>query len=491
MINNLSDKYNKLLIKNNLLYLVSNIISVAIQLISLILFTQTLAPSDYGTYALAIIYATFIAGIANLGITSAFERNFFKYKDDPVKLSELFYSCILFIIFNFLLLYSISYLFREKLSTFLTGSEQNDLIILLTLLGYFLFNTALNINFTYLKNIRNAREYVLFKVISALLYFIFSFIFIKKIQIGVIGLAWSQTITGTIIFLSMNYNISKKWKISFNKNILLESIKLSLPMTPRVFIGVLNNHFDKYMINIFQSTYSVGIFHISRIISYTVFSFMTSLENVFSPEVYNKMFGDDKDKRRDIGDFLIPFLYFSMAIAFFASIFSEEFIKILLPKNYHDTVPVVSILCMNFGFMFFGKIIPIQFIFTKNTRFISYFTFFGVTLNILLNIPLIYAYGAVGAAIATFISNVINNSIGFIVAQKYYKILYNWNKIIMIFVISTSSFILIFILRNYGISSTFLLFMKFMTSFFYLMIGYRYGYFSKKNIDIILSLIKK
>jgi O-antigen/teichoic acid export membrane protein len=218
---------------------------------------------------------------------------------------------------------------------------------------------------------------------------------------------------------------------------------------------------------------------------------MNSLENVFSPELYNKMFEKSKDNRKEIGELLIPFLYFSMFIAFFAALFSEELIKILTPSQYHSSVPIVGVLCMNFGCMFFGKIVPIQFLYTKNTRFITFFTFFGVMLNIILNIPFILKFGVVGAAYATFIASLINNIVGFYSAQKLYKILYDIPKIVSIFTISIIGFLIVNFFQNIDISYLNILILKLILFGLFLKLGFNYGYFSKKQYLLVKSIFFK
>ena len=80
--------------------------------ISIPIFTRILTPKDYGLLAMAMIYASFINGFVNLGITLAFERNYFKYIKDKQKISELFFSSIVFVSINFVFLAGITYFLK-------------------------------------------------------------------------------------------------------------------------------------------------------------------------------------------------------------------------------------------------------------------------------------------------------------------------------------------------------------------------------------------
>ena len=65
-------------LKNILWYILPFLVRNIIPLISLPFFTRYLSPEEYGVLALSVIYGLFIVGVLNLGLISAFERNYFK-----------------------------------------------------------------------------------------------------------------------------------------------------------------------------------------------------------------------------------------------------------------------------------------------------------------------------------------------------------------------------------------------------------------------------
>ena len=83
--------------------------------ITLPIFTRILTPEDYGLLALAMIYAIVMSGLANFGVSLAFERNYFQYRDNPEKLAQLLYSSLVFAMTNFALLTGITYLFKKNI----------------------------------------------------------------------------------------------------------------------------------------------------------------------------------------------------------------------------------------------------------------------------------------------------------------------------------------------------------------------------------------
>ena len=88
-------------IKNLFIYLVPSLVSAVIPIVTLPIFTRILTVEDYGIYALGIVYATFISGIANFGLTIGYERNFFENKESEEKQGALLFSVLSFVVITF------------------------------------------------------------------------------------------------------------------------------------------------------------------------------------------------------------------------------------------------------------------------------------------------------------------------------------------------------------------------------------------------------
>jgi O-antigen/teichoic acid export membrane protein len=476
-------------IRNGLIYMLPIGLGVLLPLISIPIFTRILSPEDYGVLALAMIYAIFMSGLANFGVTLVFERNYFQYQNNKVKLSQLFYSGLLFVLLNFTLLAGLTYLFKEYVSLFLTGSSRHGTLILTAFAGHFFLNIANTFFFTYYKNSEKAKTYSKYKVISLIINFLLTLILVAHLKVGVIGIVYAQLITGFTLFLFLFVLFLKNLSFLLSGKILLEALRISYPLTPRIFLGVLNTQFDKYMIGLLATVSSVGVYHIGKNLSYQIFAFMTALENVFIPQVYQRMFNKHKHGSNSIGNYLTPFLYISTFVALGVAVFSEELLTILTPKNYHGAVPIISLLAIYMGFLFFGKI-P-QLLFVKKTLISTALFIFSLCMNIGLNIPFIMEFGAIGAAWATMLAGLISGTVNLIVAQYYYKINYEWQKIswIMgIFFIGSITIVSMYLLE---LPYVLTLSIKIMILGVFINLGVRYGIISKENIRIASSAMMK
>jgi O-antigen/teichoic acid export membrane protein len=472
-------------IKNGFIYLLPVIVGNLIPILTLPVFTRILTKEDYGVLALSQVYAIFVVGVANFGLTIGYERNFFEQKETK-NVGGLLYSTLLFVIVAFIVCGFFTYLYKNQLSRWIIGSSDHANILfwsyctigIVGLKTYYL---------TYFKNTENAKAVVWYTIDENLLGVLFSLFMVAYLRIGVIGLIWGQLLASCIIFSILSFRFVRFLPISFDWEALKDSLKLSLPLTPRIFFGVIGNQFDKYMIGLLNTVGGVGIYNIGQQVAYAVFTFMTAIQNVFSPQVYKRMFELGAEGGESVGRYLTPFLYISISIGLMISLLSEEIIIILTPKSYHGAIEIVMILSMLYGSYFFGK--QPQLIFAKKTYITSILTAVSIGINIMINIPFIYKWGAIGAAWGTLLAGLISGTVSFIVSQRYYKIGWEYGKIGSIFSIYFSSAIAMILMRCFDISYELRCIFKLISLAGYCYLGMKLKILTKQNYLLVKDMI--
>jgi O-antigen/teichoic acid export membrane protein len=289
------------------------------------------------------------------------------------------------------------------------------------------------------------------------------------------------------VFSALVFRFMRLLPPAFNWPILKDSLKLSYPLTPRIFLGVIGSQFDKYMIGLLGSIGGVGIYSIGQSVSYGVFTYMTAIQNVFSPQVYKRMFQLGDKGGEAVGQYLTPFAYLSILFGLLISIFSEEIIFILTPESYHGATDIVIILSMLYGSYFFGK--HPQLIFAKKTYLSSVLTVISIVLNVAINIPFIMKWGAVGAAWGTLTAGLISGVISFVISQRYYEIKWEYRKIGAIFIIFFGASIGMILLKNAMIGYEFRLIFKGLALASYLYLGMMLNVVNKQNYLLVKKMI--
>lgn len=473
-------------IKNSFIYLLPMIAGNILPIIIIFVFTRILTKEDFGVLALAQIYALFVTGLANFGMTVVYDRNYFQYRENCQKTAQLLYSTLFFVTVNFLLFAIITYLFRGILSKLIIGSAEFGDILFWAFCGQF-FYTVINYYLAYFKNSEIAKNFAFYKVGCIFLNLIIALLLVAWLDVGVIGLVYAQFFAGVITFGILSYKFITILPPSFNKTILYESLKIGYPLTPSIFFGVIGTQFDKYMIGLLKSVGGVGIYSIGQQVANVIFIYMTAIQNVFSPEVYRRMFDLGEKGGDAVGKYLTPFVYVSISLALMISLFSEEVISCLTPQSYHQAIDVVIILSMFYGSLFFGK--QPQLIFAKKTYISTLLHMVSIALNILINIPFIMRWGMIGAAWATLLAGLISGLILFFVSQHYYEIKWEYKKIGIIYLIFFASSIILLLMRNFFIAYEFRLIVKCSLTFFYIYLGIKLKIITMGNYTLIRNMI--
>lgn len=473
-------------LKNGVIYMLPVSIGSLLPLLTLPIFTRILSKEDYGVWALAQVYAVFVNGVANFGLTIGYERNFFESKETK-KIAGLLFSTLIFVSSTFIIFGILTFIFRYQLAVWIIGSSDYASILfwsycatgIMGLKTYYL---------TYYKNTENAKAFAWYTIDESLLGVLFSLFMVVYLRIGIIGLVWGQLLASIIIFSILSFKFIRLLPVSIDGKALKDSLKLSWPLTPRIFFGIIGSQFDKYMIGLLNTVGGVGIYNIAQKIANIVFTFMTAIQNVFSPQVYKRMFEQGEEGRISIGQYLTPFLYGSISIGILISLFSEEVITILTPESYHGAIDIVIILSMLYGTYFFGK--QPQLIYAKKTFVTSILTLVSIGLNIVINIPFILHWGVIGAAWGTLLAGIISGSISFFVSQHYYKIKWEYGKIIAIFLIFFCAAIILLFLRYLNVQYHIRVIFKLIIFSCYWYLGISLNILTKQNFLLIKNLFK-
>jgi O-antigen/teichoic acid export membrane protein len=469
------------------LYLIPAIAGNLIPLVTLPIFTRILTPRDYGAWALAVVYASFLTGIANFGLTLSYDRNFFEHRGGRRE-AELLYSVLGFVLTAYALCAAATWIFRHEIARWLIGAADSGPLLFWVFAATGM--SSLKVYYlAYLRNHGHAKAYVWFTMDETILTTVFSLLLVAVFRVGVIGLPWGQFTAASTVFVLVSIRFLRTMRPAFSAPLLRDCLKLGYPLTPRIFLGVLGNNFDKYLLGLLASVGSVGVYAIGQKVSYLVFAYLTALENVFAPEVYRRMFDLGAEGGRSIGRYLTPYVYVSFAIAILVSLFSEEALTILTPGAYHGAIPVVNLLTLYYAVMFFGK--QPQLVYARKTYLLSMLTAVSLTANVVFNILGIRALGTVGAALGTLAAGLTTVAVYNAVASRYYRIEWEAGKLVAIGGCLVIASALALVLAQSGVAYPFRLAVKLAALAAYVILGMLLGIVTKGNLLLAWSIVRR
>jgi O-antigen/teichoic acid export membrane protein len=429
-------------------FLLPSLVGAIVPIITLPIFTRKISVQEYGIYALCIAYGSFISGIANMGLTIGYEREYFEQKTEKNH-GELLFSVVATVTCACFILGSLTVLFSQNISSWLTrdfnyGSSfvlAHFAVSLSSIKMYFLL---------YLKNIGNAKSYAWFSIDEVILNMLIGMILVIYFDLGINGILLGQLIGAALVLILLLIRFSKLLPMGLNINLIKECLKISLPLTPRIFVGVIGTQFDKYLLSLLGSLGGVGLYNLGQKIAYVVFNYMTALQNVYSPNVYKMMFEQGNDDGGRIGKYLTLPFFLSTLGGLLVSLFSNDILYFLTPPSYHGASNIISILSIMYVLYFFGK--QPQLIYAKKTGIISFLTMVTIFVNVIVNIHLIKIAGEQGAAYGSLLTALLTGIVGLWVSQKYFRILWEWKKILYSLTLLTIFSACSMLMREIGLS---------------------------------------
>lgn len=162
---------------------------------------------------------------------------------------------------------------------------------------------------------------------------------------------------------------------------------------------------DQVMLGLFQSTSEVAYYVAATRLSEAWFFVGVSLISVYFPRLLKiKIENGDECFRNELRKYARYLIFTSLILSVFVCAFSTEIIVFIYGAAYTYSALVLSISIWSVVFVYFGAISSRIFVDLGDRKSILIKSFTGLVSNVFLNFLLIPFFGAVGAAISSFIS---------------------------------------------------------------------------------------
>ena len=197
-----------------------------------------------------------------------------------------------------------------------------------------------------------------------------------------------------------------------------EILKKSIPMMVGTMFLLLLNWTDILMLGRMESEENIGIYNAAFKIGYLALFFIASMNIVVMPKI-SELFHQNRfaEMKKVINRATQIVIVLTMPLALVIVLFSEEILGI-----YGDVFVEGStcLIIITLGALFNAMTGNVDQILnmTNNQNIVKNVFFIGFLLNVVLNLFLIPRYGINGAALASFITNVIVNSIFVYIIKK-------------------------------------------------------------------------
>jgi len=442
--------------KDTIIYGIAAVLPRAINIILVKLHTNTLQSDKYAENTIYFVYAAYFNAILTYGMETAFFRFFTKEKDKGKVISTSFISLMV----TTLLFLAVMLTFSTNISSYF-GFENAMYLQILILVT--VFDTLVVIPYAYLRVTDRPIKFAFYRIVNILIYAFLNLYFLLYVPYAikndfyvpkvisssfaeqplVIYIFIANLIASIVTFLQL-LPIIFKFKISFDKNLLLKMLTYGIPIMIGSLAFVTNENLDKLLLTkylgkeqmgIYAACYKLGVFMILYIMAFRLGA---------EPFFFNH--AEEKNAKSTYAKILNWFTVIGAIFMLIIVAFIDVFAKILINEAYFDALAIVPIILLANLFLGIYYNLSVWYKLTDKTKFGMYISIVGAIITISFNIIFIPIIGFMASALATLLAYGLMTAISYVIGKKYYAIPYKITNIFLYLFLSVGFSYLSFLL---------------------------------------------
>ncbi|GAB6283067.1 MAG: oligosaccharide flippase family protein [Ignavibacterium sp.] len=477
----------KQLTKDAVIYGISTILGRFLNFLLVPFYTNIFPPAEYGI--VSNVYA--IVALLNIIFIYGMDAAFLKFATKEELSKKKVFSTIFNVILITSVLFSILIIFfNHNINQFLGIPQKYDYIMLI-MLGVIIFDALTVFPFTYLRITNQAIKFSVIRVINILINIILNLVLILIFHWGIEAVFISNLVASTFNFIILLPIIKNNYELNIDKILLKRIFKFGLPYLPGALAAILMQVIDRPIVEHLTDMHTLGIYQANYRLGIFMMLYVSMFQYAWQPFFLQNA---KEENAKEI--FSKVFTYFTLVGSFvlvILSLFIEDLMKIkissvsFIGEAYWSGLNIVPIILLAYLFDGFYVNFTAGLYIREKSISVPFIMGIGAIANILFNFLLIPVWNITGAALATLISYFII-AVGFyIVSQRIYKINYEKNKLIKIFL---SVFIIAFLYYEFMYLQRLDLIIKIILMGLFFILLFIFKIIKTSDLKIMLSLLK-
>lgn len=400
----------KKLIKNELIrgssmYLIASTLSASIPFLLLPILTRFLIPSEYGEVAMFSVLVSLFGALCGLSVHGAANRKYFDYIEEPVKLAQYIFMCMLILITSSTTLLIIVLLFLPFFSKIFDISEH--WIIASVIVAAFGFITKLRLGqWQVMKKPFNYGSFQIFQSLgNALLSILFVVVLLMGVNGRLFGIILSSIIFAIIAAISLRKDnlIKVVWQPEMAK----DALKFGIPLIPHIIGMFLLSSIDRVVITNKLGLEEAGIYMVAIQLSLAATLILTAVNQAFVPWLFERLKRNIYKEKTHIVK--VTYIYYflltiGVALGFWIG---DDVLRLMVGPAYYPAAELIGWIILAKGFHGGYLMVTNYLFYTKNTGILSAITITTGLINVALLFILINYFELIGVVWAYCISKLI------------------------------------------------------------------------------------
>lgn len=413
----------KTLLRDAAVYGASTVLTRAVALLLVPVYTRVLVPAEYGAIDILGIFANFVTLTVALEVTQAVAR-FLPDAGTVEERKRLVSTAALFSVVVYSAFLGLSLLFAEWIRTTLVGSAIEPWAMVAALCSIWtvgIFQLLQN-------NLRFSLQPVAFTVASlaySLTSISVSVVLVVGFSAGVGGVMLGQAAGGLLGSVVAGWFGRRMYALVFSAAALRRMLGFSVPLVPAGLGVLVTIYIDRIALNELASLTEVGVFGIGYRLASIVALLVLGFQMALTPLVYQRY--RDPATPGELARIFRVFVSVAAVLSLVLSLFAPEALRLATTPAYYAAevvVPLMAPAILLSGMYVFMPGLAIA----RQTRLIGIITISGAALNTVLNFALIPQLGVSGAALATLTSSVGIFLAHAYLSQRHYRAPHRWSR---------------------------------------------------------------
>lgn len=406
------------------------------------LYTYYLSPADYGILATINIIGSILLIISVFNFDGAFARYYYDFKDNPELLKKYLGSTFTFLLlFNLLFIPFLVIIEHHIFVPFLPTSKIDFLPYINLQLVTVYFSITSGFVLTIYQVEEKPNKFVVYDAINLVLSVGLVIYFVAFKEMGAYGSLLGTAIGSVVIFVLSLGVLWDRFYFNINLSFVKDNLKYGIPITIHLLFGWLLGYADRIILLKYVSLDELGLYYFALQIGLVMYFVVESVNQAWVPFFFDTM--KNRENSSDIISKIIHYYYVAIFfIALIGILFSKEILTLFTNERYQSGFIYIPFMILNYliaGFYFMNINTLYYF---KKTKLIPIITISAAAVKIIFAFVLIPYFAVWGAVLSTIIATLFWSITVYIVANKLYKINYQFGLLFRLFVVFSIIFAL-------------------------------------------------
>jgi O-antigen/teichoic acid export membrane protein len=427
----------KELTKDTAIYGISTIVGRFLGFLLVPFYTNVLNTSDFGVYSNVYAYLAFLNIVFIYGMDAAFMKYTSIAGNSDKK--KTFSTAYIFVFFSSLLLAVILFLLKNPF-TALMEIPGNFYHLTQYVILILIFDTLSLIPFANLRLERKAGKFTAIKFANIVVNIALNLILVLKFKLGIEAIFIANLAASVVSFVLLLPDILRKLTFRIDSFLLKKMLWFAIPYLPASIAAMIVQVVDRPVVLAMTNSSTLGIYQANYKLGIFMMLFVSMFQYAWQPFFLNN--AKEKNAKELFSKILTLFMIVSSLIWIVLTLFVDDFARLeiyhhktIIGREYLSGLVIVPIILL--GYLFNGIYYNFQagIYIEEKTKYFPYVTGAGALINVVVNVLLIPVLGIIGAALATLASYIVMAAGLFFFSQKYYKINYEYGKILKIMIL--------------------------------------------------------